>query len=82
MAAANGVGGKDSAVVRVNVCGGTSKTGVVCSEAPVASIMAGCTEGVVGVDMAIDTGMDDDEKGFELVEKAVPFTLVVGDDKT
>lgn len=70
--AANGAGWKDSAGAGVNVCDVTYERGGVCSGAP----------GVVGVDMAIDTGMDDDEKGFELVGKVVPFTLPAGDDNS
>lgn len=43
--------------------------------APVGSGMIGCAEGVVGMDLVIGTDMGADEKGFELVEKAVPFTF-------
>lgn len=69
----NGVGGKDSAVVGVNIRGGTSERGGVCSGTPVGSAMT-CAAGVVDA----DTG-NDDEKGFKLVEKAVPFTLAAGE---
>lgn len=70
---ANGVGGKDSA--GVDVCDVTYGRGGVCSRAPVGSPMTGCTEDVEVVDVVIDMDMGDDEKGFVLVEKAVPFVL-------
>lgn len=54
--------------------------GGVCSRPPIGSAMTGCTESVVGVDVAIDTEMGEGEKGFELVEKAVPFMLAANGD--
>lgn len=68
---ANGVGGKDTVGPGVEVRDGTYGKGGVCRRAAGGSAITGCIEGVVGADMATDTDMGDDEKGF--VEKEVPF---------